>query len=123
MFQFVKEVLKFSIVGVLSTIITYIAYLFLVKVISPTISYVIAYLLGLLVNYVFNLRYTFKVKTSFKKGLRYIMCHVINLFLNVSLLNMFVSLGISKNMAPIPMYAICIPINFLLVRYVLKRAC
>ncbi|MDY3842871.1 MAG: GtrA family protein, partial [Prevotella sp.] len=30
-------------------------------------------------------------------------------------------LGVSRQLAPIPMFAICVPVNFILVRYFLKR--
>ena len=36
-------------------------------------------------------------------------------------LNLFVDLGVSKTLAPLPMFAVCVPINFLLVRFFLKR--
>ena len=36
-------------------------------------------------------------------------------------LNFFLWLGVSKQLAPLPMFCICVPVNFLLVRFFLKR--
>ena len=41
--------------------------------------------------------------------------------LQMVLLNIFLHLGLSNKMAPIPVFMICIPVNFLLVRYVFSR--
>ena len=41
--------------------------------------------------------------------------------LHVAFLNLFLWLGVSKSLAPIPVFAIVIPINFLLVRFVFKK--
>ena len=121
MYQIIKEALKFGVVGILSTAITYGVYLLLVNSFTPTISYLIAYVVGILANFLMNIKYTFKTTTSVKKGIGFIICHAINLGLSVGLLNLFVHLGMSKTLAPIPMYAICVPVNFLLVRIVLKK--
>ena len=41
------------------------------------------------------------------------------LFINI-FLNFFLWLGVSEGLAPIPVFCIVIPINFLLVRFVFK---
>ena len=46
--------------------------------------------------------------------------HLINYILHISLLNLFLWLGFSKPFAPIPVFTIAIPVNFLLVRFVFK---
>ena len=43
------------------------------------------------------------------------------MMLHIGLLNTFLWLGLSKTLAPIPVFAIAIPVNFLLVRFVFKR--
>jgi putative flippase GtrA len=37
------------------------------------------------------------------------------------LLNLFLWLGMSNELAPLPVFAIAIPVNFLLVRFVFKH--
>ena len=36
-------------------------------------------------------------------------------------LNIFLWMGVSREIAPLPMFCICVPVNFLLVRFFLKR--
>ena len=47
--------------------------------------------------------------------------HLVNYFLQMVLLNFFIWLGFSATMAPIGVYAVSIPVNFLLVRFVFKH--
>ena len=37
------------------------------------------------------------------------------------MLNVFIGIGISERLAPIPVYCIAVPVNFMLVRLVFKR--
>ncbi len=116
-----REAVKFGLVGLGSTIITYIVYYILNDFVYPTIAYTIAYLVGIFFNYVLNTLFTFKTKYSIKKISGFIISHGFNLLLSLLLLNFFVYIGMSKDVAPIPMYSICIPINFLMVRYFLTK--
>lgn len=47
--------------------------------------------------------------------------HIVNYLLHMALLNLFLFIGIAKAWAPVPIFAIAIPINFLLVRLVFKH--
>lgn len=44
-----------------------------------------------------------------------------NYGLHLCLLNAFLALGVTEVWAPLPVFAIAIPVNFLLVRFVFKR--
>lgn len=118
---FVKEALWFGIVGVGSTLFTYFVYIFIDNLLPPSVAYVIGYIAGIVLNYILNTTYTFKTNYSVKKLSYFILCHGINLTLSLVLLNLFIYLGVSIDLAPIPMYVICIPINFIMVRHFLNR--
>ena len=45
----------------------------------------------------------------------------LTLWLRIILLNVFLYLGVSKAWAPVPVFAIAIPVNFLFVRFVFKH--
>jgi putative flippase GtrA len=47
--------------------------------------------------------------------------HAVNYLLHMVLLNLFLWLGMSNELAPLPVFAIAIPVNFLLVRFVFKH--
>jgi hypothetical protein len=61
------------------------------------------------------------VKANVKRGAGFAFSHVVNYLLQMVTLNFFLWLGLSKQIAPIPMFCICVPVNFLLVRFFLKK--
>ena len=81
----------------------------------------VGYVVSLAFNYFASVRFTFRVKSNAKKGIGFFLSHCINFLLQTLFLNLFLALGVSKNWAPLPMFAVCVPINFLLVRYFLKK--
>lgn len=117
----IKEFVRFGIVGCIATLVHYSIYLLLSIWINITVSYTIGYIISFIGNFYFSNRYTFKTSPSFKKGIGFSLSHLINYFLQVILLHFFVSFGVKESYAPIPVYAIAVPINYLLVRFVLKN--
>ena len=115
------EVLRFGLVGGSATVIQYLAYWWLLKIISPTPAMTIAYALSFAYNFYASTHYTFRVDANARRGLGFALSHAINYVLQMGTLHAAIAMGISKQWAPIPMFAICVPINFLLVRYFLKR--
>lgn len=114
------EVIRFGITGVVSTIVTYALYYILLFWINPTISFTIAYIMAMVVNYLLTTSFTFKVKANKKNATGFVISNIINYALCALFLNFFIWLGVAEKWAPIPMYMICIPINFLIVRFVMK---
>ena len=60
--------------------------------------------------------YNFKLKHA-----KEFLSHVVNYSMQTICLNLFVGLGLAKQWAMIPTLCICIPVNFLLVRFFLKK--
>lgn len=116
----IKEVARFIIVGAIATIVHYGVYLFLMHFLSINIAYSLAYALSFVINFFLSANFTFKSKASFKKGFGFGISHLINYGLHILFLNLFLYLGLSNISAPIPVFAVVIPINFLLVRFVFK---
>lgn len=114
------EIIRFGIVGVIATIIHYGIYLALNLIILSWIAYSIGYGISFLCNFYLSNRFTFKTKPTFKNGVGFGLSHFINYLLQVILLSVFIKLGISDKYAPIPVFCIAIPVNFLMVRFVLK---
>ena len=123
-----KEFIRFAIVGVVATGIHYGLYLLLVWTFdlreTDTLYTNIAYSVGYVVSWCFNFylsaHFTFKSSTSVKRGVGFALSHGINYLLHLVLLNFFLWLGVPEAWAPIPVFCIAIPINFILVRYVFK---
>lgn len=112
---------RFAIVGCLSVVIMYGVYLLLLLLIPYNFAYTLAYLLSFFVNYLLTTSFTFQTKRNKKNGVGFVCCHLINYLLQVSLLNVFVWVGCPKSWVPIPVLAICVPTNFLLVRWVMRE--
>lgn len=113
--------------------------------IGLNVSYSIGYLVSFVGNYVISLKWTFKTKGSIGKGIGFAFSHAVNYGLHIVLLNLFLLLGVGTALSrlfvaampclvemmpalgrpdtllPLLVYVIAIPVNFLLVRFFLKR--
>ena len=119
--QKLGEVVRFGIVGVLATLLQYAIYTVLLLWCSPSLSMTVGYILSFIFNFIASTRFTFKVETNARHGAGFAMSHVVNYLLQMATLNFFLWIGVSKTLAPIPMFCICVPVNFVLVRFFLKK--
>lgn len=115
------EIIRFGITGVVSTLVTYVVYYICLFWLNPTISFSSGYIVAMVVNYILTTSFTFKVKANTRNAAGFIVSNAINYGLCTLFLNFFILIGVSKKLAPIPMYAICIPLNYLIVRFVMKK--
>ncbi len=116
-----SEFIRFVAVGIVATATHYCVYLLFKEFLSVNLSYALGYGVSFLLNYVLSARFTFRSKTSIAKLLGFAASHAVNFALHIYLLNLYLSMGLSETIAPIPVYAIAIPVNFILVRFVFKR--
>ncbi len=112
---------RFGIVGVAATALHYGIYYVLQFVMSINVAFTLGYFLSFLANYFLTAKFTFKKNTSMKNGVGFGVAHLCNYLLQMGLLNFFVDLGVRQELAPIPVYCIAVPVNFLLVRTVFKK--
>ena len=105
------EFIRFVMVGILATALHYGIYFLLQRFINVNIAYTLGYALSFIANFYLTAYFTFGFGGA----------HLFNYLLHIGLLNTFLWLGLSKTLAPIPVFAIAIPVNFLLVRFVFKR--
>ena len=108
------EFVKFGIVGGVALFILYLVYYLLLSVCGHNLSYTV-------VNYLLTVYFTFKVKLNTKRTIGFAFSHLVNYLIQIGCLNLFLVLGISEQWAPFPVFIICVPINFLLVRYFIKK--
>ena len=114
----VSELLRFGIIGTLATATHYGIYLFLMRFLDVNIAYAIGYVLSFVVNYYLSAKFTFRSKTSIKRGTGFILSHLLNYGVHFVLLNLFIYLNCPAQWAPAPVLLIAIPINFIFVRFV-----
>ena len=115
------EFIRFVMVGILATALHYGIYFLLQRFINVNIAYTLGYALSFIANFYLTAYFTFGKKPSWSKAFGFGGAHLFNYLLHIGLLNTFLWLGLSKTLAPIPVFAIAIPVNFLLVRFVFKR--
>ncbi len=115
------EFVRFAVVGVISTAIHYGIYLLAMKWIPVNIAYTLGYILSFIGNFCLTSYWTFHTAPSWKRLGGMMGAHGINYLLHIFFLNFFIWLGIPPRWAPVPVYAIVVPINFLLVRFVFKH--
>ena len=72
-------------------------------------------------NFFMTSIFTFRSKASFRKGIGFGSAHIVNYLLQMLFLNIVINIGIDLEIAPVVVYLIVIPINFLMVRFVFKR--
>lgn len=109
------------------------------------VTYTVGYALSFIANYLASLKWTFRTQGSVSKGVGFAFCHGVNYGMHLLLLNLFLYLGLGEWMAsrlaemmpalvdlcpmlgkadallPLPVYMVAFPLNFLMVRYFLKR--
>lgn len=115
------QLIRFGIVGTTAEAIHYGIYWVLMHWINVNIAYTIGYFLSFLVNYYLSAHFTFKEKASAENGIGFVGAHLVNYLLHIGLLNFFLWLGVSKELAPFAVLAIAVPTNFLMVRFAFKH--
>ena len=116
-----NEAVRFAFVGGLATVLHYGIDLVLQRFLQVDLAYTIGYITSFIANFYLTAYFTFHSSPSWKKLMGMGGAHAINYILHITLLNVFLWIGISKTYAPIPVFAIAIPINFILVRFVFKK--
>lgn len=116
-----SEILRFGIVGCVATFIHYGIYSILKIWINYNIAYTVGYLISFFANFFMTSYFTFHKKATIKKGVGFGSAHLFNYLLQMFLLNVMVHVGINETWAPLLVFCIVIPIQFLLVRFVFKH--
>jgi putative flippase GtrA len=115
------QAIRFCIVGVMAVAIHYAIYLLLKQWMVHVVAFAIGYFISFIANFFMTAKFTFKKDATTKKGVGFLGAHIINFILQTSLLQLFLWLGVNENFAPIPVYCIAVPVNFMLVRFVFRK--
>ena len=115
------QAIRFCIVGVMAVAIHYAIYLLLKQWMVHVVAFAIGYFISFIANFFMTAKFTFKKDATTKKGVGFLGAHIVNFILQTSLLQLFLWLGVDENFAPIPVYCIAVPVNFMLVRFVFRK--
>ena len=115
-----NQIFKFSIVGFINTIVSYVTYVFFVKLnFNYILANYIAFAFGVVNSYILNNKYVFKknkfhIIPFFKTLLSYSTSSIIGTSLLIIMVELF---GISEYIAPIFITAISVPFNYVVLKY------
>lgn len=118
----ISEIIRFGIVGGVATLLQYGFYVIFVDLvdISAVAATMVSYALSFVFNFVMSNYFTFHTKPNAKKGIGFTLSHIINMGLQVGFVAIFKGL-VGDTLALLPAMMICIPVNYLLVRFALTN--
>lgn len=116
-----SEILRFGLVGGIATILQYGFYIIFVNFVGVKAvpSTLISYALSFIFNYILSSYFTFQSKPTARNGVGFTLSHLVNMGLQTGLVAIFKEI-VGKNLALLPALVICIPANYLMVRFVFK---
>lgn len=115
------EVLRFAMVGGFCTVLQYGLYVVFVHAVKvpPVVSTIISYAISFVANFFLSSFFTFKSDPNAKKGLAFTLSHLINMGMQTGLVAIFKGI-VGPTLALLPALAICVPLNFFMVRFAFK---
>lgn len=113
-----SEIIRFCIVGGLATILQYGIYVVFVDAVGVKAvpSTLISYGISFIFNYFLSTYFTFHKRPSTQNMLGFVLSHAVNMGLQTGLVAIFKGI-VGPTLALLPALAICIPTNYLMVRY------
>ena len=115
------EMVRFVLVGGFATLLHYVLYLLLKQWLEVNVAYTLGYVVSFVANFYLTAFFTFRSAPSWRKLVGMGGAHGVNYLLHLALLNLFLFVGMPSTWAPLPVFAIAVPVNFLLVKYVFKK--
>ncbi len=115
------ELIRFAIVGIIATILHWLVYWCLLPYFHPYLSYTVAYVISFVCNFLATNYVTFHTRPTWGRLWGMAGAHAFNYLLHIALLAVMLPMGVPERWAPAPVYAVAVPSNFLLVRYVFKK--
>lgn len=112
------ELIRFIAVGGFATVLQYGMYIVFLMAVGTTavVSTLISYAISFIANFFISSYFTFRSNPNAKKGLAFTLSHLINMGMQTGLVAIFKGV-VGPTLALLPALAICVPVNFILVRY------
>lgn len=116
-----SEAIRFVAVGGFATVLQYGIYVIFVNAVGvqAVVSTLISYAISFVANFFLTSYFTFRSNPNAKKGIAFTLSHLINMGMQTGFVAIFKGL-VGPTLALLPALAICIPVNFFLVRFAFK---
>lgn len=113
---------KYILAGAFNTGLTYLLYLVLINLIPYIWAYSFTFAVGIILGYFLNALWVFKSKLQWQSMLSYPLLYLVNYTLGVMLLWLLVErFGLSKEMAPILVVIISLPIMYAFTKIIFRQ--
>ena len=118
----ISEIIRFCLVGGLATLLQYGIYVVFVDAVGVKAvpSTLISYGISFVANYILTTFFTFQKKPTSHNIVGFIACHAVNMGLQTGLVYIFTRI-VGETLALLPALAICVPLNYLMVRFVYTK--
>lgn len=120
---------RFAAVGGIATAINYATYVLIVSRCEaldltadyiPTLAYIGAFAVSIICNFILSNYFTFGTKPTWARAGKFLTAHLVNLFNELVLLNLWLWIGVGKLYAPLCVFAVAFPLNYFMVRFALR---
>ena len=117
------QFIRYCTVGSLAAGIHYGVYFVLqeYELVNLNIAYTIGYATSFICNFFMTSYFTFRSNPSLKKALGFGGSHLVNYLIHMGLFNLFLSLDVNQEIAPLFVLAAAVPVNFVMLRFVFKH--
>jgi len=117
-----SEIIRFGIVGGTATVIQVCIYIIFVNLVKiPAVpSTLISYAISFVFNYALSNYFTFHTRPTAINSVGFTFSHMINMGMQTGLVAIFKNI-MPPTLAILPALAVCIPTNYLLVRFALTN--
>ncbi|RHW31373.1 GtrA family protein [Lysinibacillus yapensis] len=118
-----SEFIRFILVGGLNTVNYYLLYLLFRMVgLAYMFSHWIAFLISMAISFYLNVYFTYRVKPTFEKFLKFPLTQIVNIAVSSGCIYILVEyFHLNSTIAPIFSVLITFPITFILTSKILKR--
>lgn len=113
---------RFLCAGIFNTLATYVIYLLCLQVMHYGLAYTIAYVSGIVFNFLLNTKYVFKSHPSLKRFICYLLVYLCQYLLGLILLWLLVTvLSINPHYAPFIVIMVTVPVIYILAKHLLTH--
>lgn len=116
-----RQFFRFCVNGCLAVFNQYVVYWVLIQWINVNIAYTISYLFSFTINFVITSYWTFHSRPSWKRLTGFGGSHIVNFFIQLGFLNLYLWIGIPKKLAALLAMGSAVPINFAMLHFVYKK--
>lgn len=116
-----SEFIKFLIVGGISFVVHNVVYMLLLDVVGGSLAYSLGYVSWMAVNFLLSNYVTFKTRPTMRRAVGFVFSSAIYYLLQMCVYALCAWLDVPDIIVTPLVYTITFPLNFLMVRYVLKH--